>query len=249
MKALSFQQPWAQLIAAGIKDVANCTFDTSYRGRVLIYANSRKIPDYFNATVPIDWANTITNHITMGNIPDFPDLPTSAIIGYVDIVDVKDDTDSYWDEGGETKKWIFKNAQLFTKPVWKVKSKLQFFDYDIDESNLSSAFPVKLKKVSINSHILTFPISVFDYEAFKEVKVVELYATEELADMLCEDDTYDINTKLFNRVLVKHGDEEELYDVEDYDTCCVTDGNDNPIKIDYGDGDEDYIYTFDIKLK
>jgi len=38
VKALSIRQPYAWLIAAGIKDIENRTWWTGYRGRVLIHA-------------------------------------------------------------------------------------------------------------------------------------------------------------------------------------------------------------------
>lgn len=39
MKALSIKQPWASLIAHGIKDIENRTWATKYRGKVLIHAS------------------------------------------------------------------------------------------------------------------------------------------------------------------------------------------------------------------
>lgn len=39
MKALSIQQPWAYLICAGIKDVENRTWQTSFRGEFYIHAS------------------------------------------------------------------------------------------------------------------------------------------------------------------------------------------------------------------
>ena len=42
MKAISIKQPWASLIAHGIKDIENRTWRTNYRGRVLIHAGASK---------------------------------------------------------------------------------------------------------------------------------------------------------------------------------------------------------------
>jgi len=41
MKALSIRQPWADLIARGIKDVENRTWSTKVRGIILIHAGKR----------------------------------------------------------------------------------------------------------------------------------------------------------------------------------------------------------------
>lgn len=39
MKALSIKQPWASLIAHGIKDIENITWKTQFRGRIFIHAS------------------------------------------------------------------------------------------------------------------------------------------------------------------------------------------------------------------
>ena len=38
MKALTIKQPWASLIAHGVKDIENRTWKTKYRGKILIHA-------------------------------------------------------------------------------------------------------------------------------------------------------------------------------------------------------------------
>lgn len=42
MKALSIRQPWAWLIVNGYKDIENRSWNTKYRGPVLIHASARK---------------------------------------------------------------------------------------------------------------------------------------------------------------------------------------------------------------
>ena len=42
MKTISIKQPWASLIAHGIKDIENRSCRTNYRGRVLIHAGVSK---------------------------------------------------------------------------------------------------------------------------------------------------------------------------------------------------------------
>ena len=42
MKALSIQQPWAQLIVAGIKPIENRDWPTKFRGPFLIHAGKRE---------------------------------------------------------------------------------------------------------------------------------------------------------------------------------------------------------------
>lgn len=42
MKTITIKQPWAWLIASGIKDIENRTWPTKFRGRVLIHASQNK---------------------------------------------------------------------------------------------------------------------------------------------------------------------------------------------------------------
>jgi len=53
MKTLSVQQPWATLLCAGIKDVENRSWDTTFRGTVLIHASSYWGADLFDESLPL----------------------------------------------------------------------------------------------------------------------------------------------------------------------------------------------------
>ena len=39
MKAITIRQPWASLIVHGIKDIENRSWQTNFRGRVLIHSS------------------------------------------------------------------------------------------------------------------------------------------------------------------------------------------------------------------
>lgn len=43
MKALSFRQPWAELVLAGRKTMDLRTYNTHYRGRILIHAAQLRV--------------------------------------------------------------------------------------------------------------------------------------------------------------------------------------------------------------
>lgn len=43
MKALSIKQPWASLIAHGIKDIENRTWRTHFRGKIYIHASGNML--------------------------------------------------------------------------------------------------------------------------------------------------------------------------------------------------------------
>ena len=70
--ALSIQQPWCWLLAAGHKDIENRTWSTRFRGRVLLHAGKRIDPDYLNEGPAILW--------DWPEIPQ-PDLEMGGIIG------------------------------------------------------------------------------------------------------------------------------------------------------------------------
>lgn len=128
-KALSIKQPWASLIAHGIKDVENRTWKTHFRGRIYIHSSAKGVPNF-----------TFTHEQHLA-IPFEFDCPYSAIIGEVDIVDCvinydsiwaeKSDFDSYDDEAPSSiiYNWVLENAELYDQPILNVKGKLSFWDY------------------------------------------------------------------------------------------------------------------------
>lgn len=101
MKALSIKQPWASLIAHGIKDIENRTWRTHFRGKIYIHASG----------VP---SGRITQLLTELQLDvcfeetDFRFLDTtlikSAIIGEVDIIDCIINHESIWAEKTEIQK-------------------------------------------------------------------------------------------------------------------------------------------------
>jgi len=113
-KAISIKQPWAYLIAYGIKDIENRTWKTNFRGRVLIHVGAKKI-DY----------NPVRIHFSM-TIHDYKLLHRSAIIGSVEIVDCIQNSQSGWADP-DCWHWVLKDPVLFEKPILNVKGKLSFF--------------------------------------------------------------------------------------------------------------------------
>jgi hypothetical protein len=78
-KAITIKQPYASLIMAGIKPVENRTWNTSYRGTLLIHAGKGVVRDAMDAH---------------GDLVG--DYPAGAIIGTVELVDVVTDSASPW---------------------------------------------------------------------------------------------------------------------------------------------------------
>ena len=154
MKVLTIKQPWAYLIAAGIKDIENRTWKCpqKYIGqRILIHASAKpaKIDFEINgqATVmEIQLSSALKKCDENGLF--------SAIIGSVEIVDCVINHTSIWAE--KTKlptigdvledihflgkvqnpnsiiyNWVLANPILFDEPIMNVKGKLGFWEYNI----------------------------------------------------------------------------------------------------------------------
>lgn len=147
MKALSIKQPWASLIAHGIKDIENRTWRTHFRGRIYIHACGKPL----NRSIVYDVLNEKQWNFTFDEInPDkfnADNLYYSAIIGEVDIVDCVINHPSIWaektfmyeyDDSGEKPigkpmfNWVLANPVLYNKPIINVKGKLSFWEPDND---------------------------------------------------------------------------------------------------------------------
>ena len=136
-KALSIKQPWASLIAIGLKDVENRTWKTKYRGKLLIHAPSSI--DY--GVRQFDWCKpfTIEQHNLVDDMLNNTDTvagfirsnPLSAIVGEVDLVDITQFYDSPWAEHHPLVfNWILENPVLYDKPILNVKGKLNIWNYE-----------------------------------------------------------------------------------------------------------------------
>lgn len=160
MKCLSVQQPWASVICTGVKDIENRTWQPKeVPGRILIHASAKRIPKNFDDTNPcLDVVSAMQNMRTFGILPEYDQLPTSAIIGYVNVVGFEKNEDSIWG-GPDSIHWNLANAYLFDKPIENVKGKLGLFDYPLDENNLPPAHKVELNYPTMEGKHLTVHLS------------------------------------------------------------------------------------------
>jgi hypothetical protein len=138
MKALSIKQPWASLIAHGIKDIENRTWKTYFRGRIYIHASAKGTNAEFSTS---QTAELFFNEIWNPDIGFKSELfPVSTIIGEVDIIDCVINHPSIWAEEtfipiegeGYPQKpiynWVLSNPILYEKPILNVKGKLSFWE-------------------------------------------------------------------------------------------------------------------------
>lgn len=136
-KALSIKQPWASLIAHGIKTIENRTWPTKFRGRIYIHASAKAVSSFdFTEQQTLALSTVDTDNIVFTN---------SAIIGEVDIIDCVVNHESIWAEKtpivGKTLEGepliktkpvynlVLANAVLYENPILNVKGKLSFWEF------------------------------------------------------------------------------------------------------------------------
>lgn len=126
MKAITIKQPWASLIATGLKDIENRSWKTNHRGRVLIHA----------AASPVKEGLAALNNKQLFDLmqrenweTEFENLPNGAIVGSVEIVDCVQNHPSKWAQEGFWH-WVLANPVLFSEPITGVKGKLSFWEYE-----------------------------------------------------------------------------------------------------------------------
>ncbi|HEY1020688.1 MAG TPA: ASCH domain-containing protein [Flavisolibacter sp.] len=77
MKTISLLQPWATLVIRGVKTIETRSWQTAYRGPLLIHASQGKKGSVLCKQAPL-----------REHIPDFTALPFGAIIGSVTLQDI-----------------------------------------------------------------------------------------------------------------------------------------------------------------
>jgi len=175
MKVISISQPFANLIVRGVKNIENFAFNCKYRGKVLIYANGKKLPKNSSGIINKygpDFFQEFINQYYFGNLEDFDDFNYSAIIGYANLIDVTQNYDSPW-ALQESYNFVFDDAHYFEKPIeCKINSK--FCEIDFDQNLLASAvkFDYFLPKIIDNTLNIRLNKNIFEYNLKKKLLVI-----------------------------------------------------------------------------
>lgn len=90
--ALSINQPWAWLIAAGLKDIENRDWRTDFRGEFLIHAGLRTDRDCHGSL--IGGHHPVTGDTWCGQHGN--PYPTGGMVGIAEVVDCVSKSDSPW---------------------------------------------------------------------------------------------------------------------------------------------------------
>lgn len=108
MKALTIRQPWASLIAAGVKTIETRSWSTKYRGPLAIHAG-KATPDglWEGGDWAIAWDGNPRNafayrHILSNRI----DLPLGAVVATCTLADVVPITDKIYYPADTEETWV-----------------------------------------------------------------------------------------------------------------------------------------------
>ena len=137
MKALSIYQPWASMLACGISQVENRDWVTDERGTFLIAASKTKLE--WDSLDPVA-KGIYKNYEKQGKLPSYEDLPTSAIVGYADLVNIVD----HCKLPGTNKKYshhfVVKNAHILDNAILNHTTGRKFYEVtEITPDNLPAA--------------------------------------------------------------------------------------------------------------
>jgi hypothetical protein len=137
MKVISLLQPWATLVVIGAKKFETRSWNTFYRGPVLIHASKRKDINARNLCIIEPFENYIK---------DFDALPFGAIIGSSRIAatasaphvagvllqDGNTDELAFGDYGFGRRAWKLEDVVKFSIPI-PAKGSLGLWDYDLPD--------------------------------------------------------------------------------------------------------------------
>lgn len=132
MKVISIKQPWAHLICAGIKTVENRSwqFPDKYFGQEILVHAGLKSAGELNQLLN-RWQDLVLfHHNSTIKFYDQCDFIYGAIIGSITVVDCLQNYDSIWSEK-DRYNWIIEKPRLWVRPIFDVKGKLGFWDFEI----------------------------------------------------------------------------------------------------------------------
>lgn len=124
MKALSLTQPWATLVALGVKKIETRSWSTEYRGPLAIHASQGITKDSLNALQLPEFRRVLTpaGYHYLG------DMPRGAVIAICELVDVIPTDDvildvlarqerDFGDFGPRRFAWTLANVKRLETPV------------------------------------------------------------------------------------------------------------------------------------
>lgn len=256
MKCLSIQQPWAQYIATGIKDVENRSWGLkNFPQRVLIHTG-KKMRTFSPDELPLLWGFLIENAEDLGIVPFPEEMVTGAIIGVGDIVSctVNGNDFSDWCELGSDEhpiyNLVFDNVKLFKEPILNVKGKQGIFEYpDISEDNLPEC--IEIPKIHREGEELFIPLHPETIDNIIETTEDEIAFGHNLLegnfDFFATYDSDEAKTIPTSHITFFSDDKKVRLKVTEAEIIQMTDDEDNPVE--FGNPQGDLLYWVRIGYK
>lgn len=128
MKVISLLQPWASLVVIGAKKVETRSWNTKYRGPLLIHASKKYLPEQMRL-------GEMFNRNYGAGLGFTEDLPLGEIIGSVDLIHTIES------------QYCFKDNEFeFNGQVWKLTdAELAYGDYSPNRFGWLLSNPVLFK--------------------------------------------------------------------------------------------------------
>lgn len=126
MKALTLTQPWATLMALGLKTIETRGWYTDYRGPLAIHA-AKRFPKWAKELADEDFYTELALHLGEGKHSQV--LPRGTVVGICELINIirTEDIDSmeiltdrereYGDYGAGRYGWITKGMRALSPPV------------------------------------------------------------------------------------------------------------------------------------
>jgi activating signal cointegrator 1 len=149
VKCLSILQPWASLCVTGEKRIETRSWNTKYRGKLLIHASMGKQYKKIPSSDPMykHYHLLFAHH----NLPPIEQLPFGAIIGSVDLIktvksedfftpdesriagyEITEQEKAFGDYSPNRFGWLLANPVMFDKLI-PAKGKLGIWNYELEE--------------------------------------------------------------------------------------------------------------------
>lgn len=140
MLALSIRQPYASMLACGISHVENRDWPTAERGTFLITASQKK--EKWEDLEPAA-RGIYNNYVRQGILPPYDELPTGAIVGYADLVNVVDRCNLPGANKEYKHHFVVKNAHVLDDAILNHKGQRRFYEVpEITPENLPKAHKI-----------------------------------------------------------------------------------------------------------
>lgn len=133
MKALTLYQPWASLVALGLKKIETRSYPTKVRGHLAIHAGKN------NYGIDVMWRDPNLLRICQRHFGQFPKFPIGKVLCIVDLqdcvstngIDIPFSSNERvcGDFGEDRFAWKFKLIETFDKPIKAVGSQ-GFWNWD-----------------------------------------------------------------------------------------------------------------------